>query len=201
MEYLSSTDLDPAETLVMIMWSGPDRKDMMISDQWAHHLRTEYAFIPQQNYALEPGRDDAVHYLLSGGQTGSWQDTAALADIFHAQYRVTDAHVMAKESLFDFVNLQNYLHCHDYRYKFTTFMNLWNTTDLPFGQTDCVIRMDQQSLASHWDWNPWFFVDDNKNGLAEFAHAMGQIQGLHPTALAHQRFAESVVWPQIEELA
>jgi len=200
MEYLTASEFDPEETLVVIMWSGVDRKDMMISHEWAQHLGLTYGFVPQQNYPVIPGNDDTVRYLLSGGCVGSWLETAQVSEIFHPMYRVSDRDTMSKESLFDFVNLQNYLERHRYRYKFTTFMNLWNSTDLPFAQMDCSIAMDRYAWAQKFDWSPWFFVDQEKNGLAEFAYALDQLQDLHPTTEAHREFTDSIVWPNIKEL-
>jgi len=200
-EYLETQDLDPDQTLILIMWSGISRKDVMISQPWAQHFRRTYCCVPLRHYPVAPGRDDRVWYICSGGQAGSWIDDADAAKFFHPFYKASDPESLCKESLHNFLHLKNYLACEGYQFAFTSFMNLWNPSAVDQGEIEFRIGQFEFSLSRKFDFGPWFFANDQKDGFAEFAleHGDPTING-HPSGQSHERFARDIVIPALERM-
>lgn len=201
-EYLETQHLDPGNTLVLIMWSGISRKDIMISEPWAQHFRRTYWCTYPRHYPIAPGEDDMVWYISSGGQVGDWIDHADTAKFFHPLYKASDAKSLCKESLHHFMHLQNYLSSRGYTFAFTSFMNLWQPSAVDQGEKEFRIGLWRSSLSQNFDFSHWFFVNDQKDGLAEFALQRGDATiDDHPTGESHKRFARNIVIPAIGRMS
>lgn len=196
-EFLSSANLDPHKTIVMIMWSGVGRKDILISKENVSYLRAGYNWVPQRNNQLGNSKDDVSYYLISGGQSGAWLKNSTVSGYFHNLYKLVDERCMAKESLFNFLALENYLKVRGYRYFFTNFMNIWSAQKLGhYGEYQ--INPSDYVLSKDFDFSQWFFVDEQKNGFAEFALKRHQLIGHHPSGIAHRDFAHEIVLPLLK---
>jgi hypothetical protein len=198
-EFLETANLDPNNTLVLVMWSGIGRKELLISDEWAEHLRASYNWVPQRNNDISHGKVDMSHYLFSGGQAGSWIENSGVADIFYRLYRVSDEHTLCKESLLAFINLENYLKVHGYHYWFTSFLNLWNDDSLVSDHGEHRIKKENYALSVNFDFSKWAFTDQLKNGFGEFALLHNEMIIDHPSGKAHQKFAKEIIVPLIEK--
>ena len=122
-KFLESRDLVAQDTLVLIMWSGIDRYDLLINEDWANHIRQSYSCVPQRNYRLSDSLEEKDHWIFSGGAGGSWRDNHEVARIFDGLYRVSDSASLYKNSLVYFTLLESYLKLHRYKYLFTSFLN------------------------------------------------------------------------------
>jgi hypothetical protein len=192
--FLEGQQFDPQETLVLIMWSGTGRKDLNISGEWWYHLTQHYRFGKNQ--------DDHQYYLFSGGLNNSWTTNKNTKHIFDWLYKLSDPHTLCQSSMLNFVNLENYLKVQGYRYKFTSYVNYWDPeSESNFNAGDYSIGhfCKDYPLYQKYDFSNWFFVNDKKDCLAEFAKDSHQLDNTgHPTDLGHNQFVEQVVMPVIE---
>lgn len=198
-EWLESHDLIPAETLVLVMWSGISRKDVVISPSWAHYFRHTYDGVHESWYPVAQEKHDTVFYLSSGGIVGDWLDDNTASKYFHPLYRAADSASLCKESLHDFVYLQNYLKGRGYQFALTCFMNLWNPSAVDQGEMDYRIGLHDFSLTKRFDFSNWIFVNDQKDGFAEFALRFDDSSiNDHPGGAAHTAFANDILIPALK---
>lgn len=200
--YLSKQPLDPTETLVLVMWSGVSRKDIIVSAEFGQLLQTNQNHIQQNNF----------HYALSGGQVGSWQSEVLfprtntyrwfLRPIFENLYKCADNASMAHETLSHMLRTKDFLELRNFNYKFMSYVNYWKNTDgwvsenldfnIPYVVPDHPFL---NQLGDHWIW-----TDENKNCLYEHACATTSLEsdGFHPTNQANKDFAWRFIMPNIK---
>ena len=197
-DYLDDTKPIHDTVAVMVMWSGTGRKDLRISgDVW--YLLTDY--LGKTKY-----KDYAdCYWLFSGGRSNRWAEHSQVRRIFEPFYANQDPTILCKQNLANFVYLRNYLDWHGYRFRFTSYQNYWTGTTESCANGDFDIGYFAKDLPMYQDptrdYN-WFFVDQQRNGLYEFACARGQLgsDGWHPTVQAHRAFAEQVAIPQVQKI-
>ena len=120
MLYIEKHDLDPAETLVMAMWSGVARIDW-ITDQSLSKFKNSYPF----TYNYDPQCE-----LVLGGSW--WQPRrrshveATLVE--YSKYQST--HSFALHSWLAMNNLSNYLKLHGFEYYYTSIFDTANDEEL-----------------------------------------------------------------------
>jgi hypothetical protein len=193
---LISEKLNPAETLVIIMWSGVSRKDILISNQYFELLHPACK-VKKYNQ----------HYAFSGGQIGLWCEeknpmASFLTPLFKNYYKAIDNHTLAHETLSNMINTKEFLTAHGFNYKFLSYVNYWqDTTDWIGGNPDFSITYYAKdnvllnNLGKHWIW-----VNDKKDCLYEWAKDNNTLDlHKHPTAAGHQRFAKEIVVPHLTE--
>lgn len=194
--YLEQMRPDPAETLVIIMWSGPARIDVPISQSWFNYMT------PQLNMVTQSA--NGSHWVSSGGASGSWRTTALGQKIFSHLYKISDPADLCLSSLRNFVLLEGYLKSRGYRFLFTSFVNYW-TDQTPLNS---LIR-DESNMGYHcknhpefqnFDFSNWFFVNNAKDCIGEFARNDNSILDPHPTVSMHQKFAREIVLPRVQQI-
>lgn len=200
-DYLEHANLNPSTTAVVIMWSGPSRKDKAVSKQWWDYAQAnDYKF--GARFMLGPSPDEEYTYwLFSGGMGNSWNYNSVSRELFEIDYKTTDAQIMCKESLFYFKQLADYLDLNGYQYKFTSFVNYWHVKEKVFkGEFVIEHYCKNVPLYQTFDFSSWFFIDENKNTFGEFATNLNQIDHTrHPTGIAHEKFAQEFVIPALKE--
>ena len=203
--FLTKNNLDPAETLVMVMWSGVSRKDITVSDD----------FYSMVNSPASSAKQDLVHYVISGGQIGSWQSEVMfprsssfkwfLRPIFENLYKSSDEASMAHDTLSAMIRTKDFLEHRGYHYKFMSYVNYWGTSpghisnNLDFNIPACV--PDHPFLNALGD--QWIWADDNKNCVYEYAKELNLLEpsdGFHPTKEAYKRFTKEFIMPNIQGL-
>lgn len=200
-DYLEHANLNPSDTAVVIMWSGPSRKDIAVSKDWWDYVHANnYTFGAQ--FVLGPSPDEEYTYwVFSGGIASSWNNNSVARELFSSAYKSADAQVMCKESLTYFNLLSDYLTKHKYRFKFTSFINYWKSDELAsHGEFNIGHYCQQVPSYQQFDFTNWLFVDSDKNSFGEFAQELQQIDSTyHPTGSAHQQYAENFVIPALKE--
>jgi hypothetical protein len=193
--FLEQQRLDPNNTLVLIMWSGIGRKDMQISGEWWYHLTKDYPVGRKLN---------DCYYIFSGGMSNSWRDNLTTRKIFDWYYKLSDPETLCQESLMNFLHLENYLQVRNYNYRLTNYVNCWNRgnqSNSNGGDYSIAYFSAKNPVYQNMDFTNWFFVNDQKECLSEFATNMGQLDETgHPTELAHKKFAQQVVNPVLKKL-
>jgi len=194
-DFLEKHSFNPNNTLVLIMWSGTGRKDLRISGEWWYHLREE-GYYSGRNFS------DSEYYVFSGGLTNSWTTNKTTKKMFDWLYRLSDPTTLCQNSLLNFLNLENYLKVNQYQYKCTSYVNYWDLLEQSnFNAGDYSIGYfcKDYSLYQNYNFSNWFFVNEQKDCLAEFAHQHGELDTTgHPTEICHKKFAEDVVIPMIK---
>ena len=188
--YLEQLQLDPSNTLVLIMWSGTGRKDLNIAGEWWYHLHDNYTY---------GSRHGEQYYLFSGGLTNSWTTNKTTKKIFEWLYKLSDPTTLCQNSMMNFLNLENYLKANGYQYRFTSYVNYWDpVTQSNFNAGDYSIGYFCKDYALYQKYNfaNWFFVNDRKDCLAEFALQLNELDDTgHPTLAGHTMFAKQIVIP------
>jgi hypothetical protein len=194
--FLEQQSFDPAETLIMVMWSGTGRKDLKVSGEWWYHIQDQYPWARRDNHEN--------YYVFSGGLTNSWTTNNTTKKIFNWLYRVADPLLLCQDSLMNFLNLENYLKVKGYKYRFTSFANYWDTeseSNFLSGDYNIGFFCQNDPLYQKFNFSNLFFIDHQKNCLAEFSRDISELDKTgHPTKLSHQQFVDQIVLPEVSNL-
>jgi len=195
--FLEKQNFNPADTLVLIMWSGTGRKDLSISGEWWYHLH-------DQHYKCGRNHNDSQYYLFSGGLTNSWTTNKTTKKIFDWSYKLSDPHTLCQDSLMNFLNLENYFKVNQYQYRCTSHVNYWNPleqSNFSAGDYSIGYFCKDYPLYQNYNFSNWFFVNDQKDCLAEFAQQIEQLDHTgHPTSVGYETFAKQVVIPIMDSI-
>jgi len=196
-EYLANQKFVPEKTMVLIMWTGTGAKDIRLAGDWWYHLQNTYKFGCK---TLGIKQDEGDYYLFSAGLTNSWTNHSLTKKIFNWHYKLSDPATICKETLMQFINLENFLKVNNYNYRFIGHANYWNSV-IESGH-------DGNYLLGYFckDWpiyqtidlQNWIFINQQQDSLYEFAGAINQLDCTkHPTQLAHRLYADQVVIPNL----
>jgi hypothetical protein len=193
-QFLENQNFNPAETIVIIMWSGPGRIDVDLSSEWWNYLYEKHPYGKNLN--------NQHYYLFSGGING--YGPTDIREIFNWGYKLSDPHTLCSDSLMYFINLENYLKIHGYQYRFTSFVNYWN----PMNESSKITNQhsisyfcNNYAIYQNYKMTNWFFVNDQRDCLAEFSMDINELDHTaHPTAEGHRKFTEKIVLPMFEDL-
>jgi hypothetical protein len=192
-QFLEDLNVNPEETLVIIMWSGPGRVDVDTSGEWWYHLYEEYPHGKNLN--------DQHYYLFSSGINWALNPTAK--KIFDWLYKLSDPHTLCLDSLMNFMSLENYLKVHGYQYRFTSFVNYWNPAVETSKSRDYSIPYfcSKHPIYQNYKMTNWFFVNEHRDCLAEFSMDIDELDHTgHPTEIGHRKFTEQIVLPMLKDL-
>jgi len=194
--YLEANSLDPDETLVIVMWSGPARIDMPMSQDWYNHIKfSEYSCCKT---------DGTGHWINSGGMAGSWKNYNISRNVFEHLYKITDPVDLGMQSLRYFILLESYLKQRGYRFLFTSFINYWDTTkqypDISVGEYNLGWLCKEQLIFKNFDFSNWLFLNDRKDCIGEFAWDDRSNGDAHPRDEMHQRFAKEILLPRVQQI-
>jgi hypothetical protein len=195
--YLEANNLDPKDTLVIVMWPGSDRIDVPISQDWYKHIKFgEYSCCKT---------DGTSHWISSGGMCASWKNSKISRSTFDNLYRITDPMDLCMQSLRYFVLLESYLQHRGYKFLFTSGVNHWKNnkkySDLIAFEFNFGYYCKDQPIYKNFDFSNWLFINDKKDCLGEFASVdMTKHNGFHPSDEMHQRFAREIVLPRVQQI-
>lgn len=197
-DFLETQQYNPSETLVLIMWAGTGNYDIRISGEWYHHLLNS-------NYTLlhNPiGNREDTYYLLSGGLANSWATTRESKNIFTWHYKINDPETLCKDSLMQFIFLENYLKVRGYKFLYINSGNCWKTQDPCFYSGNYSIGYFCSNIPTYKNYSleNWLFINDNFEGLYEFSKSRNELDSTdHPTQAGHYAFADEIVIPAISK--
>jgi hypothetical protein len=195
-DYIEDQNPDPATTLVMAMWSGPSRRDILVSGEYWYLLGD---YIGKAKYQ---DRADC-YWVFSGGRSNSWIDHPETRKLFEPLYVSDDPFVLCKQTLANIVKLQSYLESKRYRFKFTSFVNYWNPDVASgiIGEFSIGHFAKDLPIYKNLNFEHWFFNDAQRNCFGEYALERGLIEadGFHPTEEAHGLYAENIVVPNLKD--
>ena len=192
-EYIESSNPDPKDTLVIVMWSSIGKKDVLISGENYFKLKDDYPYLASNS--------TETYYLFSGGLTHSWLDNKETKKMFWEFYRNSDPLSLCKESLFNFILLENYLTSKGYKYLFTPYANCWDEQQESTMGGDYSIgyfcNQDDTQMYRNFDFSHWY-IDQC---LADYAKERNELNHTwHPVSSCHERYASEVLTPLIHNI-
>ena len=187
--YLRNSSLDPRETLVLIMWSGPSRIDLTVSDNFYSMTDTLYK-------AQVTGKN----YVFSGGELGNWHSDSLLRPVFESLYKIKNVTALLQDTITSIIQTQNFLEYQGYQYRFMSYVNYWQNTPEYVSDMDLSYGHYAPELVKVSDDEHWIWVNSNKDCFYEYAktHQLIGSDGFHPDEQAHQQFARDIIIPQLE---
>lgn len=193
--FLINEKPNPAETLVMVMWSGMTRKDLLVD-------RPYYDMLPDTCKITHYNN----HYVVCGGFAGSWQDppqNILLKPLFSSYFKFTDIPAMAYDTLMHMANLRYFLERNNYSYKFLSYVNYWkNTPGVLVGRNhDYSLTYYSRPEVLNEVGDNWIWADEEKNCIYEYAckHNMLSKDNFHPATEAHNLFTKEILLPNLKE--
>lgn len=200
--YLENANLDPNQTLVIVMWSGVARMDLPLSKSWYQHFKFGEHSVCKT--------DGIGYWINSGGMTSAWNNKPNVKPIFEHAYKITDPVDHCTKSLRYFVMLESYLKSCGYKFLFTSFINYWRdqypyyqmSGESPKVTADPNIgyHCKDYPIFKKFDFDNWFFVNDQQDTICEFAHSQDPRGDWHPSNKMHQAFAEQIVLPRVQQI-
>ena len=188
-DYLESHPWVPAETLILIMWSGADRIDVSITDEWYNYIKSGYMFCSNN------GTVNRIHCARG-------THVPFVTNLFGNLHKTKDEQTMCIDSLQNFILLENYLKSKGYRYLFTNYFNCWEEAfpRSPISK-DCNIGYYCKDLLiyKNFDFSNWFFVNNNRDCIGDlFSNC--NLDDIHPNATQYKQFAEQIVLPRVQQI-
>jgi hypothetical protein len=201
-DYLECNQPAPEKTLVLVMWSGVSRKDIRISQEWWNLLDHQgYAFKAQTQYfSIDNGIDESNYFVFGGLAGGTLGNNDNIKSIFSWPDKVSSPEIVCKESLVQFLNLENYLKTHGYTYRFLSYLNYWEPNNIAkFGEYSIGLHCARTGIFKNFNFSNWVFVNNKKDCFGEYAMQQQQLDFTnHPTGQCHQTFAENIVIPNLK---
>lgn len=190
--------IDPDTAMIMVMWSGPARKDALVSGEYWHllsdyHLKTSMQNCPDS------------YWIFSGGKSNSWPDHKETVKLFEQSYLVSDPVTLCKETLENITRLQDYLQMRGFRYRFMSYANVWRskTESVVNGDYSLAHFVGNLPLYPSLQQNHWVFVNTAFDCIHEFCLERNLLtrDRFHPSPEGHQQFVQQVLLPNINNEA
>lgn len=182
---------NPEETLVLVMWSGLTRKDLIVPKIIYDDIQYKHKSQCYQSY-----------YVFSGGQLGTWNTDTMIKPAFSGTYRLDNEITFGRETLRNIIKLQEFLTARRYKFKFMSYVNYWEDTEKPIGDMDFSLThyLKYDTWYQSVDFSKWIFADSQKNSIYEYTkqHQLFEDDGFHPNRQAHQEFAYKYIYPAVK---
>jgi len=181
--YLEKNKLDPSNTLVMAMWSGIDRNDLIVS-------RKKYKIKTKHN--TESYYDQFTEHFMLGGVY--WNKEAIPKNSLVQEYNsMQDEKSLSMKSWLNFDKLTNYLTVKNYTYRYTTFTDILKNGSNS-GNINFLKELSTLDLSLNLD--NWILTDKT-DSLGEFTlYHDERIPGDgHPTVVGQERWVKEKLIP------
>ena len=170
--------------LVLVMWSGLQRLDILINDFVYDSLDNNRSSV-----------DGLYCYGLLGDSYSHKHDQSILKTPARELFKISNEETLGCASLIEIINLQSFLKSKSIPYKFMSYVNYWGNdaqvTNLNFGVHK---YLSTSQLAEHIDFDQFLFYNDSYDGFYEFSRQKEMIadDGFHPTLQAHIEWADFI---------
>lgn len=168
--------------IVLVMWSGLQRLDIMINDWVYDALDSHHTCV------------DGMYCYSHLGDAYSHKHAPSLVrNTAKSIFQITNEEINACNSLLEMINLQNLLEINKIDYRFMSYVNYWNTeSKLPNLNFGIYKYPSCQQLAKKINFDKFLFYNDSMDGFYEFAEQNNMIDTsdhFHPSRQAHQEWA------------
>ncbi len=187
--FLRNNTFDPNETLVLVMWSGPSRLDVTVSDDFYNMVQSQYKT-----------KVSGKNYVFSGGELGTWHTDSLLRPVFDTAYMVKNTSVLLHDSITNIIQTRDFLKLHGYKFCFMSYVNYWQDTPEYVSDMDLSYGYYAPELVNVSDEEYWVWANENKDCLYEYAktHQLIGSDGFHPNEQAHEMFAREILIPALK---
>lgn len=187
--YLEKEKPSPADTLVLIMWSGVERIDW-ITDKAQSNFGDQYSY--------EYFYDDYTE-LTVGGAWWSQSPTTHLKKTLVEYSKYQSDQSLALASWLEIKKLETYLGCKGYTFYFTSFLDIFNEGD----GTNTWIRFDKEleKLNLTLDKSVWLPMKSSEY-LGNYIKEHNMVQDFdrfHPTMAGNESWLNTILIPKLLE--
>jgi hypothetical protein len=181
MLYIEQHQLDPAETLVMAMWSGVARIDW-ITDQSLSKFENSYPFA--YNY-------DAHNELVLGGSWWQPKRRSHVEQTLVEYSKYQSTHSFALHSWLAMNNLSNYLKSHGFEHYYTAIIDNEHNEELWVDYEQELTKLNLKLDKSNW-------ISPCIGNYCQ-EHNMLQDDNFHPTMQGHESWTQNILMPYLTE--
>jgi len=181
MLYIEQHKLDPAETLVIAMWTGTARIDW-ITDQSLSKFKDMYPFT--YNY-------DQHNELVLGGSWWHTKRRSHVEDTLVEYSKYQSAHSFALHSWLAMNNLSNYLKSHGFEYYYTSIADTANNEELWIDYEQELTELNLTLDKANWVTPCIGRYCQERNLLQE--------DNFHPSMQGHEAWTRTVLMPYLNE--
>jgi hypothetical protein len=178
---------DPADLLIIIMWSGVERVDW-ITDPDVSKFKTYYPFT--YNYS------DSTELVLGGSWWAKKSIRSQVEKLLVNYTKYQNNQSLALTSWLEMTQLTDYLKQRGYTFYYTAWQDLWLPGDGTNQWINYGVELERLNLSL--DPAPWLFSDTNKY-LGNWAkeHNYLSDDNLHPSHIGHEIWCRSILIPEL----
>lgn len=184
--HITANSLDPADTLVLVMWSGISRRDIEVSRN----------FIDFNLYNKKDTKNIGTSFFISsGGELGGWRGSPIVEDYYESLYKMTDKKIHLSNTLDNISMLESFLIHKRIKYYFMSYTDNFVSKHEWEGDDYSAYYCDPEYCHDELINKNWIFLDDARTSLYNFAKTAKMLSDddFHPTTEAHELFANRIV--------
>jgi hypothetical protein len=187
--HLEKTRPDPKTTLIMVMWTGPERVDW-ITDQRASNFKNIYPF----EYSYTEHNE-----LTLGGSWWANTKTDHLNEIIRNYSKYQSNSSLSLSNWLQIQDLKNYLKLHNYNYCFTSWFNYSDPVDNKNRWIEFDAELDKLGLSiDKTQWLANHITDSLGRWTANRPEYLLEDK-LHAGWQGHEAWLRSVLVPELIE--
>lgn len=178
-------EYQPTYDIVLVMWSGLTRVDMMIN-------ALVFDMLSERNKEMLAGN---YGYAFIGDIYSHKHTEPLLASVGKEIFKINNEESLGCESLINMINLQSFLKAKKIPYRFMSYVNFWHNKEKTANFNFGIYKYHScQTLAQNLDFNNFIFYNDQQDGLYEFAVENNLLDkdGFHPNLTAHIEWAKLI---------
>ena len=178
---------DPADLLIIVMWSGVERVDW-ITDPKLSKFAEAYPFT--YNYS------ESTELVLGGNWWAKNPDRSMVEKTLIDFTKFQNEQSLALTSWLAMTQLTDYLQKRGYTFYYTAWQDLWLPGDGANYWIDYAVELEKLKLVL--DLEPWLFSDHDKYlGSWVRAHNYLMDDNLHPSSQGHEIWCQTVLIPEL----
>lgn len=193
---LTRNHFAPTETMVIVMWSGPDRHDVRVAG--------DYWYLLEDYHSKTNIGDPDGYWVFSGGRSNSWIDHVETRKLFLHHYTTIDPVIMCSQTLYQILMLSVYLEHQGFSQYFMSHLNYWDSDPSRESVTDGSLNVAffcrNLPIFQCMAFDRWIFSNNNKDSIYEFCRDRDLLSAdqFHPSAMGHKLYAEQIIAPYLE---
>ena len=185
--WIEKNQPDPADLLIIVMWSGIERVDWITGPELSN-FKNSYPFT--YNYS------ESTELVLGGNWWADDPNRSIVVKTLIDYTKFQNEQSLAMTSWLAMTQLTDYLKQRGYTFYYTAWQNLWSPGDGANQWTDYGVELEKLGLAL--DIAPWLFFDHSKYlGTWVRKHNYLMEDNLHPTRIGHEVWCRTVLIPEL----
>jgi hypothetical protein len=186
--YLEKNKFDPADTLVLVMWTGIGKIDWITnksSSKFSDHYSVTYDY-------------DNNNELVLGGNWWNIDKSQPILNTLVNYSKYQSDSTFALHSWLAMKNLSNYLRVNNFEYYFTSYVsyNSYDTNNIKGDAVNVSFYKELEKINLSIDQSDWLSLNDNDH-YGDWARERKLLAGdnLHPKYPANQGWVKEILMP------